>query len=209
MSTTRSDDAAQRYRAILETAARIICAKGYEGTSMQEIADACKLTKAGLYHHIKNKEHLLVEIMSYGMDVFEEHVLANVRHIADPVERLKRCMDLNVKLVTQRWSKEITIILHENAALAGEDAQRINARKKEYVRFLESAIAEAISRGQFRPVNPTVAAFSFLGMVLWTYKWFRVDGALSDDQIAQGMIDVFFNGLLAQRHSTPRLKEIK
>ena len=209
MTANRADDAAQRYRAILETAARIICAKGYEGTSMQEIADACKLTKAGLYHHIKNKEHLLVEIMSYGMDVFEEHVLANVRHIPDPAERLRRCMDLNVKLVTRRWSKEITIILHENAALAGEGSQRINARKKAYVRFLESSIEEAIASGQFRPVNATVAAFSFLGMVLWTYKWFRVDGALSDDQIAQGMIDVFFNGLLAQRQPASRLKEAK
>ena len=209
MSANRADDASQRYRAILETAARIICAKGYEGTSMQEIADACKLTKAGLYHHIKNKEHLLIEIMSYGLDVFEEHVLANVRDIADPVERLKRCMDLNVKVVTQRWSKEITIILHENAALGDEGAQRINARKKAYVRFLESSIAEAIARGQFRPVNPTVAAFSFLGMVLWTYKWFRTDGALSDDEIAQGMVDVFFNGLLAPRQTTSRLKEAK
>ena len=209
MTANRADDASQRYRAILETAARIICAKGYEGTSMQEIADACKLTKAGLYHHIKNKEHLLVAIMSYGMDVFEEHVLANVRHISDPVERLKRCMDLNVKLVTQRWSKEITIILHENAALTGEDAQRINARKKAYVRFLESSIDEAIAHGQFRPVNSTVAAFSFLGMVLWTYKWFRADGALSDDQIAQGMIDVFFNGLLVHRHPAARLKEVQ
>jgi AcrR family transcriptional regulator len=208
MSTTRSDEAALRYRAILETAARIICAKGYEGTSMQEIADACKLTKAGLYHYIKNKEHLLVEIMSYGMDVFDEHVLANVRDIEDPVERLKRCMHLNVKLVTQRWSKEVTIILHENAALAGADAERINARKKAYIRFLEGSIDEAIARGQFRPVNSKVAAFSFLGMVLWTYKWFRVDGALSDEQIAQGMIDVYFNGLLAQRHAISRLEEI-
>ena len=70
--------------------------KGYEGTSVQEIADACGLTKAGLYHHIQSKEQLLIEIMNYGMDVFEERVLSEVEHIADPVERLKACMARNI-----------------------------------------------------------------------------------------------------------------
>src|SRR6185436_9846891 len=101
-------------RAILETAARVICAKGYERASIQEIADACELTKAGLYHHIESKENLLAEIMSYGMDLFEEQVLSQVSSIVDPVERLRACMDRNIKLVTRGWSREITIILHED-----------------------------------------------------------------------------------------------
>ena len=52
-----------RHRAILEAAARLICERSYEGTSIQDIADDCGLTKAGLYHHIRSKEHLLLEIM--------------------------------------------------------------------------------------------------------------------------------------------------
>ena len=73
-----------RRREILETAARLICEKGYDGASIQDIADACGLTKAGLYHHIRSKEHLLLEIQNYGMDVFEEQVLSQVIAIADP-----------------------------------------------------------------------------------------------------------------------------
>ena len=97
----RTDDTTAKHRAILETAARLICKRGYEGTSIQEIADACGLTKAGLYHHIESKEQLLVEIMNYGMDVFEERVLSEVEHIPDPVERLKACMAKNIQLVTR------------------------------------------------------------------------------------------------------------
>ena len=184
-----------RQRAILETAARLICEKGYEGTSVQDIAAACQLTKAGLYHHIRSKEHLLLEIQNYGMDVFEEQVLNQVLTIADPLERLKTCMAKNVALVTHGWSKEVTIILHEHATLTGEARAQINARKKRYVRFLESSFAEAIRSGQIRPVNPKVAAFSFLGMVLWVYKWFRPDGAIPAERLAREMSDVFFGGL--------------
>ncbi len=185
-------------RRILETAARLICARGYEATSMQDIADACSLTKAGLYHHIESKAQLLYKIMSYGMDVFEENVLSQVQHIADPVERLTACMEKNILLVTRLSSKEVTIILHEHATLHGRARTQIDARKKKYVEFLERTIAEATARGQARAVDPTVAAFAFLGMVLWTYKWYRADGALTDAAIAKGMVDLFLNGLVAQ-----------
>jgi AcrR family transcriptional regulator len=184
-----------RRQAILETAARVICDRGYEGASIQEIADACELTKAGLYHHIGSKENLLAEIMGYGMDLFEAQVLSPVRDIDDPVLRLRACMDRNIKLVTRGSSKHITIILHEHATLKGTAGKAIDARKKKYVRFLEQSFAEAVMKGLIRPVSPKVAAFSFLGMVLWIYKWFRPDGELSEEQIAEAMIDLLFTGL--------------
>lgn len=188
-----------RHRKILETAARVICERGYEGASIQDIADACGLTKAGLYHYIRSKEHLLIEIMNYGMDVFEEQVLSQVVGIADPLERLRACMERNIRLVTRGWSKEITIILHEHATLTGEARAQINARKKRYVRFLETSFAEAVRDGLIRPVHPKVAAFSFLGSVLWVYKWFRPDGAVPEDQLVKEMDNVFFGGLVAER----------
>ena len=186
----------ERHQAILENAARVICAKGYDGATIQEIADACSLTKAGLYHHIQSKENLLAEIMFYGMDLFEAEVLAQVEGIEDPVERLMACMHRNVEMVTQGKCKEVTVILHEHATLTGEAGRRINARKKAYVSFLERGFAEAMEQGRVRTVNPTVAAYSFLGMVLWTYKWFRPDGKLAGERVAADMIDLFFTGLI-------------
>jgi len=187
----------ERYRTILETAARLICERGYEGTSMQEIAAACRMTKAGLYHHVQNKEQLLFDIMGYGMSFFEEQVLAQVREIADPVERLRECMRRNIDLVTGGCSKEVIIILHEHATLTGEARAFIDGRKKRYVRFLEDSFAEAIRGGLARNIDPTVAAFSFLGMVLWIYKWFQPDGRLSAQQVASGMVDLLFNGVVS------------
>jgi AcrR family transcriptional regulator len=185
----------ERHRAVLETAARVICEKGYEAASVQDIADACGLTKAGLYYYIRSKEDLLLEIMSYGMDIFEERVLLPVLGIADPVERLRACMEKNIHLVTEGWSKEVTIILHEHGTLTGAARRQINARKKRYVHFLESSFAEAVREGRIRAVEPRVAAFSFLGMVLWIYKWFRPDGKIPANRLAAEMQDLFFGGL--------------
>jgi TetR/AcrR family transcriptional regulator, cholesterol catabolism regulator len=183
----------ERHRAVLETAARLICEKGYEAASVQDIADACGLTKAGLYYYIRSKEDLLLEIQNYGMDIFEERVLLPVLAIADPVARLKACMERNILLVTDGWSKEVTIILHEHETLTGAARTQINARKRRYVHFLESSFAEAMREGRIR--QPRVAAFAFLGQVLWIYKWYRPDGKIPADRLVREMQNLFFGGL--------------
>ena len=191
-----SEAAVSRHRGILETAAQLICSDGYERTSMNAIAEACQLTKAGLYHHIRSKEHLLSEIMHYGMDIFEEQVLSQVSGITDPVERLETTLDKHVQLVTGGRNKEVTVILHEHDTLTGDARAQINARKKNYVRFLEASFAEAIAQGRIRQVEPKVAAFTFLGMVNWIYKWHRADGEFSPQRIAQEMRRILFGGLV-------------
>lgn len=196
MRTAPGSIEGERLRQILERAARVICRRGFEATSMQEIADACGLTKAGLYHHIRTKDALLLAIMHYGMDLFEELVLDRVAGIEDPLARLRATMARNIELVTQDSSKEVTIILHEHQTLTGAARGEIDARKKRYVRFLEGALREAIERGQIRPIDPTLAAYGFLGVVLWTYKWYRPDGRISPPELAGGMIELFFDGLL-------------
>ncbi|MFY0579638.1 TetR/AcrR family transcriptional regulator [Cystobacter fuscus] len=199
MHSGRKQEDGERYQAILETAARLICERGYEGTSMQEIAAACHMTKAGLYHHVQNKEQLLSDVMSYGMSAFEQEVLEKVRGLADPVERLRECMRLNIHLVTGvtgGCSKEVIIILHEHNTLTGEARASIDGRKKRYVRFLEDSFAEAMRLGRIRAVQPTVAAFSFLGMILWIYKWFQPGGRLTATQVADDMVDLLFTGLV-------------
>ena len=192
---TGSEAAASRHREILEKAAQLICSDGYERTSMSAIAEACGLTKAGLYHHIHSKEHLLSEIMHYGMDIFEEQVLSEVSEIADPVARLETTLDKHVQLVTGGRNKEVTVILHEHDTLTGDAKARINARKKNYVRFLESSFAEAIAQGSIRRVEPKVAAYTFLGMVNWIYKWHRTNGEFSPQRIAEEMRRILFGGL--------------
>ena len=68
---------------IYRAAARIIREKGFDGTSMNDIAEAVGLTKAGLYHHISGKRDLLFGIMTYGMDALEQEVIVPARALTD------------------------------------------------------------------------------------------------------------------------------
>ena len=190
-------DHATRQGQILEVAARVFCERGYEATSMGDVAAAVGMTKAGLYHHIAGKEELLDAIMTYGMDLFEERVLARTAGLADPLERLRRTLHGHLLLVLRDRPKEVTIILHEGLALPAAARARLDARKKRYIRFLEKTIRELVMRKVARPVDPTVAAFALLGMVNWTSRWFRPDGRLDEETLATSMTEFFLRGLVS------------
>jgi AcrR family transcriptional regulator len=191
-------DRPTRQAQILETAARIFCEKGFDKASMEDVADAVGLTKAGLYHHIGSKDELLFAIMSYGMDLFEEKVLNRVMAIPDPLERLKVALRGHVLLVIRDRPKEVTVILHETNALRGRYRDRINARKKRYIKFLEKTFREMIKSGTARRVDPSAAAFAMLGMINWIYQWYRPGGRLNEEAVADALSDVFLGGILAR-----------
>jgi len=192
-----TEESRQKLREICRVAARVFYEKGYDGASMQEIASAVGLTKAGLYHHVESKDHLLYEIMNYGMDILQEAVLDKVSQIADPLEKLRQTMIGHIDLIVRARDLEITVILHENRSLKGALRKKINARKRDYIRFLEDLIAAVqTQRGGPPRVAPQVAAFALLGMINWLYQWYQPDGAIKQEEIATQYADFFFRGLL-------------
>src|ERR1044072_9683978 len=79
----------ERLAEIYRTAAQIILRKGYDATSINDIANAVGMTKAGLYHYINGKKELLFDIMNFGLDELDEEVVTPARAVADASERLR------------------------------------------------------------------------------------------------------------------------
>jgi len=193
----QSADSKQKLRDICRIAARIFYEKGYDGASMQDIAEAVGLTKAGLYHHVGSKDRLLFEIMNYGMDILDETVLARVKDIADPREKLRQTIIGHIDLIVRARDLEITVILHENRSLKGALRKKINARKRKYIDYLEGLIEQVQERASARPaISPPLAAFALLGMINWLYQWFRPEGPTRQNELAETYVDFFFRGLL-------------
>jgi len=183
---------------ILRTAARLFQQRGYDATSMNDVAAALKLSKGGLYHHFQSKDEILFEIMNHAMEITEERVLAPVRGIANPEERLRALIRLHIEVVLSPRDREITVMLHENHPLPPGLRKRINTRKKEYVHFVESLMAEVQRvRHAKGNVSPRAAAFALLGMINWIYQWYKPEGDLQAHNLVPQFTDLVFGGILA------------
>src|SRR5438270_12799110 len=94
----------------------------------------------------------------HGMEITRERVVAPVRGIADPEERLRSLIRRHIEVVLSPRDREITVMLHENHPLPPALRKRINTRKKDYVHFVESLIAEVQKETQrTRPSKTTVS----------------------------------------------------
>jgi hypothetical protein len=130
-------------------------------------------------------------------------VLAPVRGIADPEERLRTLIRLHIEVVLGVRDREITVMLHENHPLPPTLRRRINSRKKDYVHFVESLIAEVQKGGvqngrrSAGRVSPRAAAFALLGMINWIYQWYKPEGSLQANNLVPQFTELVFGGIFA------------
>ena len=185
----------ERLAEIYRTAAQIILRKGYDATSVNDIANALGMTKAGLYHYINGKKELLFDIMNFGLNELCAEVMKPAQTIADPSERLRFMLASHARLVT-KGQGAVTILVDEMTALTPAQRRKITQRKRAYFDFVRDTLNQLKTEGRLHDVDTTVAAFSLLGMVLWLSRWFRQDGALTAEQAAAAVVKIAFHGLL-------------
>lgn len=184
----------ERLAEVYRTAAQIILRKGYDATSINDIANALGMTKAGLYHYINGKKELLFDIMNFGLDELDE-VVTPAKSIADTDARLRFIIASHARLVT-RGQGAITILVDEISALTPTQNRKITHRKRAHFDRLRDLLDELKSEGRLHEVDTTVATFSLLGMINWLSRWFRQDGALTEEQVAEQIVKIALHGLL-------------
>jgi TetR/AcrR family transcriptional regulator, cholesterol catabolism regulator len=183
---------------VYRTAAAIILAKGYDATSVSDIADALGITKAGLYHYITGKTELLFEIMKYGFEELDREVLEPAQAIADPEERLRFVIATHAHLVL-RGDGAVTILVDETRALTPAQKRSITRLKRRYIDTVRGTLDELQRAGKLRDLDTTVAAFSIAGAVNWLSRWYKPEGKLSGDEIAANVIEMIFHGVVKRR----------
>lgn len=192
------------------TAARIFVERGYDATSVNDVAAALGMTKAGLYHYISSKETLLYEIVNYSMDALEAEVIVPVRGIQDPEERLRQILLRHAALATCH-SGHVTQLTDELQALPPVLRKKIERRKRDYVDLVRGTLLELKAAGRLRDVDPTVATFSTLAMIVWLPQWFKPKGRLTSEDVAAEVTRLALAGLLkvkarARGHRKDRLR---
>ncbi|MBI1766557.1 MAG: TetR/AcrR family transcriptional regulator [Acidobacteria bacterium] len=200
-AVTANDNEIDRLRQIYYVAARLFCERGFDATSMNDIADAIGFTKAAVYHFIPGgKKELLYAVISYGMDTLEREVLAPARAVADPEQRLRTIIQNHVQVITRGSTaagfNPVTVVVDEVAGLSPVHRRKIAQRKRAYVDLVRDTLRALKVEGKLKEIDITVIAFSIFGMMLWLARWYRPDGPLTNTQVAEEICKMALSGLL-------------
>lgn len=189
-------EAGARRREIDDVASELFHANGYAATSIRDIARALDIQGASLYAHVASKEDLLFTIVDRAATAFERAAEAAEAETtkADPVERLAALVEAHVDVVTsdpRRASVFVTEWRHLSAARRAAMAERRDA----YEQRIRDVVRDGIAVGAFRPTDPAIATTFILTALNGIATWYRPDGRLSRDRIADHYVDLALSAL--------------
>jgi AcrR family transcriptional regulator len=212
VARTQADDFADKQQRILDNAAEVFAAKGFDAATIIDIADACNVSKSALYHYHKSKEAILFALLLTHLTQVVEQVQAAVDGCAGSEARLRAFLTALLESNAVSRSKNL-VLLNETGALAREQQAEIRKLEKKLVR---------IGTELLKPLNAPVMARSELqtpytmflfGIVNWTYTWYDPKGPLAPSEVAGQIADLFLYGYpnvsgTARAGGSPKLRRI-
>ena len=186
---------------ILARAARLFAKRGYTATSMNEVAEACGVSKPSLYHYFRDKHQLLAEIAETHIARLEALVDDVAAQAHAPEARVRRLIAAFLAVYAGAQA-EHRVLTEDVKFLQPADRRRILDGERKVVAAFADAIAEARPelRGALLDKPLTMLLF---GMMNWMFTWLKPRGALTHAEMAPVVADLFFGGLGAVRGAVP------
>jgi AcrR family transcriptional regulator len=171
---------------------------GYRAATLDVVAERAGLSKVTLYRYVSSKEDLLSLVFERTIASFRQGLrqLVEADHPAD--ETLRRIVRYQVGLLAGHQTF-LRVFFSEESGLPPAMAARAARAKREYDRTIERVVRDGIAAGVLRDLPPTMVVFGLLGMCNWLHTWYRPDGPLTPDQIADVFVSLLERGYLAYR----------
>lgn len=187
---------------ILERAAQLFAERGYAATSLQDIAADLGMSRSSLYHYHRNKEDILLRLVS-DLVVSSEVALRQMKAAdrSDPSTQLRMAVESLLGPIVEAPNR-FRLLLTVEADLPATIAQRWHNVRRTIVTEVAEAIRDGVRRGQFRPVDEQIATFTVLGMCNWVAWW---PGRQREDIAAlrEGIADIALRGLAGPDGNAP------
>ena len=178
---------------LLEVAVVVFNERGYDATSMDELATRLGVTKSAIYHHVPSKVELLRLALDRALDALFA-VTEEPRATTGPaIERLEHVVRGSVRVLTEELPF-VTLLLR----VRGNSPVELAAlqRRREFDRIVTDLVRGAEDEGDVRPdVDPAVTSRLLFGTVNSLTEWYRPDGGLSADDLADALVATTFDGL--------------
>ena len=182
---------------ILARAAKLFARRGYTATSMNEVAEACGVSKPSLYHYVQDKQQLLVEIAAAHIARLEALVDEVAAETHTPEQRVRRLIAAFLAVYANSQA-EHRVLTEDVKFLQPADRRRVLDGERKVVAAFADAIAEARPALRDHNLDKPLTMLLF-GMMNWMFTWLKPRGEFSHADMAPVVAELFFGGLGAVR----------
>lgn len=178
---------------ILDRAAAVFARGGYPGTSMNQVAEACGLSKATLYHYYRDKYALLVSITDGHVSRLQAIVRGTLAADSTPEAQMRALIRRLVEEYAHAQNAH-RVLTEDVKFLQPADRQHILDKEREVVRGFAQVVAALRPDLQDAAMSKPLTMLLF-GMINWLFTWMKPDGRLDYDAMAPVVTDLFLGGI--------------
>ena len=186
---------------LLDIAVAVFNERGYDATSMDELATRLGVTKSAIYHHVASKVELLRLALDRALDALFAVTAEPAATGGPAIDRLEHVVRGSVRVLTEQLPF-VTLLLRVRGNSPVEEAAL--QRRREFDRIVTDLVRAAEDEGDVRPdVDPSITSRLLFGTVNSLTEWYRPGGGLSADALADALVTTTFRGLSTRPASTP------
>jgi len=180
--------------AVLQAAAQLFNERGFHATSLDDIAARLNVTKPTLYYYVKNKDEILLQCVSKGLQMMLEGIAASRAAGGKAIDQLMTCMQVYARIVTMDFG--MCLIRVGDEQLPPESRKELRRLKSAIDQEFRRLVAEGVAEGSIQPCDPKITAFVIAGALSWIGRWYQPGGEYTAEQVAQQCIATLCDGVL-------------
>ena len=189
----RSELFEMKRQVVLRTAARTFRKRGFHQTTLADIAEELHIAKPTLYHYFKSKDEILLEVQQVAIAQITSVPLEPASGSATGREQMFAFVRRYVEMIVDDFGS--CLIMTGVLPLLPENRLLVRKGSKDIEKMLREILRRGVADGSIAPCDPKITAMFFFGALNWFPYWYRQDGPLSVDQLAQSAIDFVMTGL--------------
>jgi len=188
MTSFRVQKIAKKKQEILRSAASVLAEKGYQGTTMEEIAARLLMTKGSMYYYFKNKDDLLYQCHQMILQMSIERIEEVINSGLDPIAKFKSAIKGHILLAASE--KSMFMVLDKPFKnFSDEQLQEVIEIRRTYSEYFDSIIEEGIEKKVFDSVNVRMVRLIILGALNSVQLWFNPDGPQTAEEVSDTFAD--------------------
>ncbi|MBB6427206.1 TetR/AcrR family transcriptional regulator [Sphingopyxis sp. JAI128] len=197
---SRAEKLSERERkreAVLRAAVRAFNARGFHSASLDDVAASLHISKPTIYHYLGNKEQVLLECVTRGLEKLQEAADAAERESGTGLDRLRSFLRRYAEINMDDFGR--CVIRTGEEMLSADGARRFRELKSRIDLAMRSLIEEAVGDGSIETTDVKLLAFTLAGALNWPARWHRPDGPLTAEAISATMVDLLTAGIAPRR----------